>query len=132
MIMFFRKFLTCFVKFGDDRHKRNHEKALFFLGILLIFIISHNSDLRNALIKKQPKTQQKIDGQTIKDRPKLVPNFGIDSWLVSYQFSRSFFTVWSPLLETFRTSGSTVASLDARFSPFGTHLGHNLSISRPL
>ena len=130
--MFFRKFLTFFVKFWDDPHKRNHEKALFFLGILLIFITSPNSDLRNALIKKQPKIPPKIDEKTTKNRPKLVQKSSIDFWIVFYQFWNSFFTVWGPLWETFRTSWSSVASLGARFSPFGTHLGHNFRILRPL
>ena len=132
MIMLFRKFLTFFVKFWDDPHKRNHEKALFFLGILLISITSPNSDLRNAHIKKQPKIPQKIDEKTTKNRPKLVQKSSIDFWIVFSQFWTRFFTIWAALWETFRTSWSSVASLGARFSPFGTPLGHNLRILSPL
>ena len=84
MIMLFRKFLTFFVKFWDDPHKRSPEKVFFFTRILLlIFITSPNSDLRNALIKKQPKFP-KIDGKTTKIRPKLVQKSSIDFCIVFF------------------------------------------------
>ena len=46
-------------------------KKYVFLGILLIFITSPNSDLRNALIKKQPKIPPKIDEKTTTKSSKI-------------------------------------------------------------
>ena len=117
MIMFFRKFLTFFVKFWDDPHKRNRENVLFFLGFLLICIASPNSDLRNALIKTQPTNPQKIDEKTTKNRQKLVQNSSTDFRIVFHQFWSTFLTISGPISKAFWTIWSSCGVSWPIFAP---------------